>query len=163
MLIFACILFTTFSVTGCSTGLGRALAEAVLKHGDRLVATARNVDTLTALNTIATSSSQLLITKLDVTKNSDVQEAFQQAIHHFGRVDVVVNNAGYGTFGEFESLTEDIINHQLDVNLYGVLRVSKEAVRVFREVNVPVGGRLLQITSVGGFQGFPGGSIYTAR
>ncbi len=135
----------------------------MLKHGDRLVATARNVDTLTALNSIATSPSQLLIVKLDVTKNSDVQAAFQQAIHHFGRVDVVVNNAGYAAFGEFESLTEDVINHQLDVNFHGVLRVSKEAVRVFREVNVPVGGRLLQISSVVGFQGFAVGSIYTAR
>ncbi len=135
----------------------------MLKHGDRLVATARNVDSLAFLAGLQSEESQLLTVKLDVTNASEVEEAFEQAIKRFGRVDVVVNNAGFGVFGEFESLTEDNIKQQLDVNLHGVFRVSRAAVKVFREVNVPSGGRLLQISSVGGFQGFPLCSIYNAR
>ncbi len=150
-------------VTGCSTGLGRALAEAVLQHGDRLVATARNVDSLASLQSFAKEEKQLLALKLDVTKNSEVEEAFQQAIQHFGRVDVVVNNAGFGVFGEFESLSEENIRQQLEVNLHGVFKVSRAAVRVFREVNKPLGGRLIQISSAAGFQGIPAASIYNTR
>ncbi len=108
-------------------------------------------------------SSQLVIAKLDVTKSSDIDEAFQQAINHFGRVDVVVNNAGIGVIGEFESLSEENIKLQLEVNFHGVLRVSREAIKVFRKINKPCGGRLLQISSVGGFQAFPICSAYNAR
>ncbi len=116
-----------------------------------------------SLRSFASEEKQLLIVKLDVTKSSDVEAAFQQAIHHFGHVDVVINNAGFGVFGEFESLSEENINQQLDVNFHGVLKVSRAAVRVFREVNKPLGGRLIQISSAAGFQGFPAASIYNAR
>jgi NAD(P)-dependent dehydrogenase (short-subunit alcohol dehydrogenase family) len=143
------------------------LSEAVLKQGDRLVATARNVSALADLASLATGGDQLITVKLDVTKQEDVDEAFAQAVEHFGRVDFVVNNAGYGLMGEFESISDEQIRAQLDVNLWGVLRVSRAAVKVFREVNnksVPKsGGHLIQISSVGGFTTAPCLSIYQAR
>jgi NAD(P)-dependent dehydrogenase (short-subunit alcohol dehydrogenase family) len=139
------------------------LSVAVLKSGDSLVATARNVSTLTHLSQLS-GHEQLLTLKLDVTKQADVDDAFAQAIKHFGRIDVVVNNAGYGLMGELESLDEEQIRSQLDVNLWGVMRVSRAALKVFREVNEPkVGGRLLQISSIGGFRVYPCMGLYHAR
>lgn len=149
-------------ITGSSTGLGRSLAEAVLAAGERLVATARNVSALDGLAELA-DTDRLLAVQLDVTDQAQVDAAFAQAVARFGRVDVVVNNAGYGLQGEFESLTDDQIRAQLDVNLWGVMRVTRAALRVFREVNPqPIGGRLLQISSIGGFRAGPSLSIYHA-
>jgi NAD(P)-dependent dehydrogenase (short-subunit alcohol dehydrogenase family) len=144
------------------------LSEAVLKQGDRLVATARNVSVLADLASFATSDRDQLITvKLDVTKQEDIDEAFAQAVKHFGRVDVVVNNAGYSLMGEFESTSDEQIRDELDVNLWGVLRVSRAAIKVFREVNNKSkpnsGGHLIQISSVAGFVPAPGMSIYHTR
>ena len=136
----------------------------MLQQGDRLVATARNVSTLAHLTGLAAhGDDQLLITKLDVTKQEDVDEAFAKAVKQFGRVDVVVNNAGYGLFGELESLSDEQIQSQLDVNLWGVLRVTRAALKVFRENQQPIGGRLIQISSVGGFHAVPCLSVYNAR
>lgn len=137
----------------------------MLKSGERLVATARNVGALEGLAQLATKESdqqpQLLTVRLDVSDQAQVDDAFAQAVARFGRVDVVVNNAGYGLHGELESLSDDDIRALLDVNLWGVIRVTRAAVRVFREVNrAPVGGRLLQISSVGGFTVLPTLSIY---
>jgi NAD(P)-dependent dehydrogenase (short-subunit alcohol dehydrogenase family) len=134
----------------------------VLTAGERLVATARNVSALDGLTELA-DADRLLTVPLDVTDQTQVDAAFAQAVARFGRVDVVVNNAGYGLHGEFESLTDDQIRAQLDVNLWGVMRVTRAALRVFREVNQqPVGGRLLQISSIGGFRAGPSLSIYHA-
>jgi NAD(P)-dependent dehydrogenase (short-subunit alcohol dehydrogenase family) len=121
------------------------------------------VSTLTHLSDLA-GPQQLLTLQLDVTKQGEVDDAFAQAVKHFGRIDVVVNNAGYGLMGELESLTDEQIREQLDVNLWGVIRVSRAAIKVFREVNQPaVGGRLLQISSIGGFRVHPGMGMYHAR
>jgi NAD(P)-dependent dehydrogenase (short-subunit alcohol dehydrogenase family) len=137
----------------------------VLRQGERLVATARNVSTLDGLSQLAAAGAeqQLLTVKLDVTDQAQVEDAFAQAVARFGRIDVVVNNAGYGLLGEFESLSDDDIRALLDVNLWGVIRVTRAALRVFREVNrQPVGGRLLQISSIGGFAASQAISGYSA-
>jgi NAD(P)-dependent dehydrogenase (short-subunit alcohol dehydrogenase family) len=137
----------------------------VLRQGERLVATARNVSTLDGLSQLAAAGAeqQLLTVKLDVTDQAQVEDAFAQAVARFGRIDVVVNNAGYGLLGEFESLSDDDIRALLDVNLWGVIRVTRAALRVFREVNRrPVGGRLLQISSIGGFAASQAISGYSA-
>lgn len=137
----------------------------MLNHGDRLVATARDVSTLQTLAELVKGDVEktLLTVRLDVTKADEVEEAFKKAIDHFGRIDVVINNAGFGLAGEFESVSDELARKQLDVNLWGVIRVSRAALRVFREVNQPSGGRLLQISSVGGFVAFPGFPYYHTR
>jgi NAD(P)-dependent dehydrogenase (short-subunit alcohol dehydrogenase family) len=102
-----------------------------------------------------------LSVKLDVTNQSDVDASFKTALNKFGRIDVVVNNAGYGLSGVFEELTADQIKTQMDVNFFGLLHVTKKAMDVMRNQK-PSGGLIQQVTSIGGQRGFPSFSIYCA-
>jgi NAD(P)-dependent dehydrogenase (short-subunit alcohol dehydrogenase family) len=148
-----------FFITGTSTGFGYYYVEKCLKEGDKVVATARNSSKLSFPD--ATKDNYLAL-DCDGTKQASIDAAFDKAVSHFGRVDVVVNNAGYGLSGEFESLSEEQIRTQMEVNYFGLLNVTRKALETMREKNSPPGGRIQQITSIGGQRGVPTFSIYCA-
>jgi len=147
-----------FFITGTSTGFGNYLVQEVLDNGDIAVATARKPETLKFKGT---SEKNFLALKLDVTSSSDISTAFKSALDQFSRIDVVVNNAGYGLAGVFEELSEQQIKTQMDVNFFGLIAVTRKAMEVMREQK-PSGGVIQNVTSIGGQRGFPYYSIYCA-
>jgi NAD(P)-dependent dehydrogenase (short-subunit alcohol dehydrogenase family) len=151
-----------FVVTGASSGLGKAVVEHALSKGDKVSATCRKPSDLAELAS-KYPPSQLIVLQLDVTSTSDIGIIFAKAIDAFGRVDIVYNNAGYAAIGEAEGTSEEVGRRLYDVNFWGAINVSKEAVKVFREVNKPIGGVLLQASSVVGVSGHAGGAIYSSR
>ena len=136
------------------------MTEYLLKLGHKVVATLRKP---VAVSDLATRypPTQLLVVKVDVTDEADITAAFAKAEEVFGRIDVVFNNAGISIAGEVESVDEADARDLLDVNFWGAVRVTKEAVRFFREVNKPIGGRLLQVSS-GVLEGRAAGGFYLA-
>ncbi|TVY49818.1 putative oxidoreductase [Lachnellula occidentalis] len=147
-----------FLITGTSTGFGNHLVQEVIDKGDIVVATARKPEQLSFKNT---SDKNFLAVKLDVTKKADIDAAFKAAIDKFKRVDVVVNNAGYGLSGPFEELADDQIRKQMEVNFFGLIDVTRKAMQTMREQK-PSGGLIQQVTSIGGQRGTPLFSIYCA-
>ncbi|KAJ7058835.1 NAD(P)-binding protein [Mycena amicta] len=153
---------TQFStVIGASSGFGRATAETALRMNEKVVGVCRHPEDL---NDLAKANPESFIAvKCDVTKQEDVLAAFASAIEKFWRVDVVLNSAGTAMLAELEASPDDAARALFDVNFWGALTVSREAVRVFRDVNPGgVGGRLLNITSGVGFSGMPLCGIYAA-
>lgn len=148
---------STWLITGSSRGLGRALAEAVLAAGHRLVATARNPDSLHDL--VERFPETVRTVALDVTDPAAAQRAVQTAVEAFGRLDVLVNNAGYGDVGSVEDTSLEAFRAQIETNLFGTLILTKAAIPVMR---VQRSGRILQLSSVGGRLGAPGRAPYSA-
>ncbi|MCJ1687549.1 SDR family NAD(P)-dependent oxidoreductase [Rathayibacter sp. VKM Ac-2927] len=146
----------TWFLTGTSSGFGRLWAEAALERGDRVAATARDPRSLDDL--AESFPDRLLPLALDVTDRDGVLAAVDRAERHFGRIDIVVNNAGYGHFGMVEELTEREIREQLETNFFGALWVTQAALPALRRSR----GRLLQVTSEGGVRAFPGIGAYHA-
>ncbi|KAF3042300.1 hypothetical protein E8E11_005646 [Didymella keratinophila] len=146
-----------FLITGTSTGFGEELVKVVLKNGDYAVATARNSSKLKFNGANDTNS---LMVDLDVTDKSSIDKAFEAAIKKFKRVDVVVNNAGYGLSGPFETLSESQLRKQMDINFFGLIDVTRKALETMRELKT--GGVIQQVTSIGGQIGVPSFSIYCA-
>jgi NAD(P)-dependent dehydrogenase (short-subunit alcohol dehydrogenase family) len=144
-------------VTGSSRGLGRALSEKILAAGDLLVATARDSQQLAPL--VERYGSKILPLDLDVRNPEQVRYALDSAIERFGRIDVLVNNAGYGFIGAFEEMTEDEFKGQIDTNFWGVVNVTRAILPILRKQG---SGRILQVTSVGGRNAGPGLSGYHA-
>jgi NAD(P)-dependent dehydrogenase (short-subunit alcohol dehydrogenase family) len=144
-------------VTGASSGFGRAIAQAVLDHGDRVVATARDLDAIQEL--VDQDPGRALALPLDVTDPAAARAAIEQATARFGRVDVVVNNAGYGHGGAVEELTDDELRQQLEVNLFGVINVTRAALPRLRAQGA---GHLVQMSSLNGVEGLVGGAYYAA-
>ncbi|PZF74728.1 oxidoreductase [Taibaiella soli] len=144
-------------ITGSSRGLGRSLTEAVLAHGDKVAATARNPQQLNDLT--EKYPEQILPLPLDVTQNDQIKNAVEKAIDHFGRIDVLVNNAGFGITGATEAFTEEQVRSQLETNLYGPIAVTRAVLPHMRKQG---SGRILQISSVGGRIANAGISIYHA-
>ncbi|MFN6562974.1 MAG: oxidoreductase [Nostoc sp. ChiSLP01] len=142
-------------ITGSSKGLGRALAEAVLEQGDTVVLTARNPELIEDL--AAKFPEHTLAVQLDVTKPEEVQEAVKQAITKFGRIDVLVNNAGYGILGAIEEVNNEEVRHQFETNFFGVLELLRTVLPYMREQG---SGHIINISSVGGFVGYAGTGIY---
>ncbi|HWW24602.1 MAG TPA: oxidoreductase [Caulobacter sp.] len=147
----------TWLITGASRGLGRALAEAVLEAGDRLVATARDPANLRPLQ--QQYGAAVLIAPLDVTDPAGAQAAIQSAVDHFGGLDVLVNNAGYGDVGSVEDTSLEDFRRQIEANLFGTIIVTKAAIPVMREQRR---GHIIQFSSVGGRVGAPGRGAYSA-
>jgi NADP-dependent 3-hydroxy acid dehydrogenase YdfG len=140
----------TWFITGASRGFGRAWAQAALERGDRVAATARDVSTLDDL--AAAHPEALLPVTLDVTDRDAAFAAVAAAHERFGRLDVVVNNAGYGLFGAIEEVDEAQARAQLDTNLLGALWVTQAALPILRGQR---SGHILQVSSIGGIAAFP--------
>lgn len=137
-------------ITGASRGFGREFAIAALSRGDRVAATARNVSALAGLG--EEFGDRLLALELDVTNRDQVNASIAEAHAKFGRLDVVVNNAGYGLFGAVEEISPSQLHQQLDVNLFGVLHVTQAVLPLMRAQN---SGHIVQISTIGGVVAFP--------
>lgn len=144
-------------ITGTSRGFGREWAIAGLERGDKVAATARNTDTLADL--AEKYGDALLPIALDVTDRDADFAAVKAAHDHFGRLDIVVNNAGYGHFGFVEELTEAEARAQLETNLFGALWVTQAALPYLRAQR---SGHIIQVSSIGGITAFPLVGIYHA-
>ncbi|MEX3105332.1 SDR family NAD(P)-dependent oxidoreductase [Streptomyces sp. ST1015] len=144
-------------VTGSSRGFGRQFVTAALERGDKVAATARNIDSLADL--AAVHGESILPLALDVTDKAAVTPAVQRAHEHFGRLDVIVNNAGYGLFGAVEELSEQQVRDQMETNFFGALWVTQAALPLLRAQG---SGHIVQISSVGGVAAFPNLGVYNA-
>jgi NAD(P)-dependent dehydrogenase (short-subunit alcohol dehydrogenase family) len=144
----------TWFITGTSSGFGRLMTEKLLERGDRVAATARNTD---ALSDLKDRHGDLLWTaKLDVTDTAAVRDVVARAFGDLGRIELIVNNAGYGLFGAVEELSDQQI---LDTNLVGPIQITRAALPHLREQG---GGRIIQLSTYGGQAANPGASLYNA-
>ena len=135
-------------ITGAGAGLGRAIAEAAVTAGDAVLATARDPRSVADFDAAA---------RVDVTDQGSIDEAVAYAMKRFGRIDVVVNNAGHGLIGATEELADEDLSNLLDVNLFGALRVTRAVLPVMR---IQRSGLIIQMSSVGGIVGNPGHAAY---
>jgi NAD(P)-dependent dehydrogenase (short-subunit alcohol dehydrogenase family) len=138
-------------ITGTSSGFGRTLAEAVLARGERVVATARDVGAVQDL------AGRALVAPLDVTDPASIRAAVDTALAAYGRIDVLVNNAGHGLVGALEELSDEQTRKVLETNVFGVLAVTRAVLPHFRERR---SGHIVQLSSVGGVVATPGHAIY---
>jgi NAD(P)-dependent dehydrogenase (short-subunit alcohol dehydrogenase family) len=144
-------------ITGTSKGFGRVWAEAALARGDRVAATARDVTTLRPL--VDQYGDLVAAIALDVTDKAAVPAAVAETIRRFGRIDVAVNNAGYGLFGTIEEVSETEARAQLETNLFGALWVTQAVLPQMREQG---SGHIIQVSSIGGVNAFPTVGLYHA-
>jgi NAD(P)-dependent dehydrogenase (short-subunit alcohol dehydrogenase family) len=147
----------TWFITGTSRGFGREWAIAALDRGDKVAATARDIAALDEL--VAKYGDAILPIQLDVTDRDADFAAVKQAHEHFGRLDVIVNNAGYGQFGMLEEISEAEIRAQLETNVLGVLWITQAALPYLREQG---SGHILQVSSIGGISAFRSTGAYHA-
>lgn len=147
----------TWFITGTSRGFGREWAIAALERGDRVAATARDAASLDDL--VQKYGDALLPITLDITDRAADFAAVARSHDHFGRLDIVVNNAGYGHFGMIEEITEDEARRQLETNLFGALWVTQAALPYLRGQG---SGHIIQVSSIGGITAFPRVGIYHA-
>ncbi len=145
----------TIFITGCSSGIGRAAARLFHEEGWNVVATMRNPDKEKSLR----EDNRLVKLKLDVQDKGTIKKAVTSAIKRFGRIDVVVNNAGYGSVGPLEAATDDQIRRQFEVNVFGLIDVIRAILSHFRENR---SGRFINISSMGGRVTFPFFALYHA-
>ena len=146
---------TVWLITGSSTGFGRALAEAVLKHGDRLITTARKPEQLQDLVNQYPETAKAV--PLDVTNLTEVKAAVDAALAAFGRLDVLVNNAGYGLIGALEEVSEQQIRRNFETNLFGAINMIRAALPIMREQKA---GHFVNMSAIAGFSNELGFSIY---
>jgi len=144
-------------ITGCSRGFGREWAIAALERGDKVAATARDTSTLDDL--VTKYGDAVLPLQLDVTDREADFAAVAAAHEHFGRLDIVVNNAGYGQFGFIEELSEQEFRDQIETNVFGAMWVTQAALPFLREQR---SGHILQVSSIGGISAFPNIGAYHA-
>jgi len=144
-------------ITGSSKGLGKSLALEVLTNGDQLVATARNIQDLNDL--VEKFPSQVLALPLDVSYKVQIDAAIAKGFAHFGRIDVLVNNAGFGVIGAAEAFTQEQVDSQLAVNLYAPIELTRAVLPIMRKQG---SGHILQVSSIGGRVGNPGLTMYQA-
>lgn len=144
-------------ITGTSKGFGRIWAEAALDRGDKVAATARDATTLAPL--VERYGENALALALDVQDREADFAAVRQARERFGRLDVVVNNAGYGLFGAVEEVSPEQARDQIETNLFGALWVTQAALPILREQRA---GHIIQVSSIGGVTAFAGVGLYHA-
>lgn len=147
----------TWFITGTSTGFGRALTEQLLARGERVAATARSPEALAALQDRYPHT--LWIGRLDVCDGGAIDAVVARAVEELGRIDVVVSNAGYGLIGAAEESTDEQIRRQIDTNLLGSIRLIRAFLPHLRRQH---GGRIVQLSSMGGQAAFPSASVYHA-
>jgi NAD(P)-dependent dehydrogenase (short-subunit alcohol dehydrogenase family) len=144
-------------ITGASSGIGAGVVKAALESGDRVIATARNIEKLRS--SLGQESDQLAFVALDVTNEAQAQQAIAAATEKFGRIDVLVNNAGYCLMGALESLTTAQIEQQFATNFYGVLYVMRAALPIMRR---QAAGRIFNVSSMAGVVGYGRVGAYAA-
>ncbi|MDN4631657.1 oxidoreductase [Sphingomonas sp. PsM26] len=144
-------------VTGCSTGFGRDLAQLIIDRGWRLIATARDADRVADL--AAAAPDRVLALALDVTEQAQIDSVVAAAIETFGRIDVLVNNAGYGYQSTIEEGVDDEIRKQFDANVFGLFAMTRA---VLPHMRAQKSGHIINITSVAGLVGFMGSGYYAA-
>lgn len=143
-------------ITGASRGLGLAIAKTALNAGNRVVVTARNTEVL--INLFG-NNPKVIIQSLDVTDTNSISAAVDTANNQFGRIDVLVNNAGYGQLGWFENTTEEQIRNQFETNVFGVMNVTRAVLPIMRAQH---SGNIFTITSVSGIFSVAGGAVYAS-
>jgi NAD(P)-dependent dehydrogenase (short-subunit alcohol dehydrogenase family) len=149
----------TWFVTGASKGLGLALVKKLLQEGYRVAATSRNVKELQQA-VGAAAREVFLPLAVDLKNENSVEKGIKETVTHFGSIDVVVNNAGYGLTGSLEELSDEEVRQNFDINVFGVLNVIRKALPYMRKQQ---SGHIFNIASIGGFIGtFPGFGSYTA-
>ncbi len=144
-------------ITGSSTGFGRSLTEAVLKHGDCVIATARKPEQLQDL--VERYPNTVKALRLDITNLDEVHSAVNAAIDAFGRIDVLVNNAGYGLVGALEEYSEDQIRQNIETNLFGAINTIRAVLPIMRAQKA---GHILNMSAIAGFTNELGFSVYGA-
>lgn len=144
-------------ITGCSTGFGRNIALEVLKEGNMVAVTSRNTDDVKDI--IAQYPDNAIAIKLDVTNNDQIKSAVEIATEKFGRIDVLVNNAGIGYFGAIEESEEDQVRRMFEINFFGLTQVTNAVLPVMRKQR---SGHIINISSVGGMMALPGIGFYNA-
>ncbi len=143
-------------VTGASKGLGFELVKKLLAEGYQVAATSRTVEALTSA--FGASSENFLPLSMNITDNGDVKSAIEKTVGHFGKVDVIVNNAGYGQLGTLEELSDEETRANFEVNVFGTLNVIRNAMPYLRAQK---SGNIFNISSIGGYYGgFPGWGVY---
>ena len=147
----------TIFITGASRGFGKIWAEAFLKRGDKVIATARNLDNLNDL--VQAYGDSILPIQLDVNNRQASFDAVAKAKNHFGRIDVLINNAGYGLFGTIEETSEQEARDQIETNVFGLLWATQAVLPIMREQG---SGHIIQVSSVLGVATLPVLGIYNA-
>ncbi|TFW13788.1 SDR family oxidoreductase [Duganella callida] len=148
---------SNWMITGISSGFGRLMAEQLLARGERVAGTVRKLDSVADLT--ARYGDRLWLAQLDVRDTPAVRRAVDAAYGALGRIDVIVNNAGYGLFGAAEEVTDEQLVQQIQTNLIGSMQVARAALPHLRAQG---GGRILQISTMGGQMAMPGASLYHA-
>ena len=141
-------------ITGASTGFGKAIAEVVLERGDIAVATFRKEE---QANAFSSNDDGKLGVVLDVTDKAQIKNGVDKALEAFEKIDVLVNNAGYGSMGSLEEVDEQELRYQFDVNVFGAVNMIKAVLPYMRQQK---SGNILNITSIGGLTAYPGVSVY---
>lgn len=144
-------------ITGCSTGFGRELAKQLLENNYKVVVTARNIEKIQDL--VGINQENALALALDVTNEAQVKEAVEQAEKHFGRIDVLVNNAGFGYFGAIEESDETEVRSMFETNFWGLAAMTRAVLPKMRELR---SGFIINVSSIGGFVSFPAVGYYNA-
>lgn len=144
-------------ITGCSTGFGRLLSDAALKQGDQVYVTSRITKDVDDIARKYPALSK--VCQLDVTDKASIQNALEVAVNAFGRIDVLVNNAGFGFSGAFEEMSDEQIRKEFDTNFFGVLNVTRAALPILRKQG---SGHILNFSSVVGRMSFPTMGTYCA-
>ncbi len=144
-------------ITGCSTGFGRALATYTLSLGNKVAVTARNVADVQDI--VAGYEANSIVLKLDVTDPEQIKTAVQQTFEAFGRIDVLVNNAGIGYFGAVEESEDVAVRKMFEINFFGLTKMIQETLPVMRAQR---SGHIVNIASIGGLVGFPAVGFYNA-
>ncbi|HTI08115.1 MAG TPA: oxidoreductase [Puia sp.] len=144
-------------ITGASSGFGKAFAEYAISKGYNVIVTARRTDKLETIRALA--PDQVAAIRMDVTDNKEVASALEQAIRRFGRIDVLINNAGYGIVGAVEETPDDELRAQMETNFYGAVNVIKAILPQLREQR---SGAIVNISSLGGQLSFAGFGAYSA-
>ncbi len=146
-------------ITGCSTGFGKLLSERLLKQGERVVATARKLESLSSLSSLVKTENQLIRMRLDVTQNHLIQTVIQHTLEKFGKIDILVNNAGYGYVGALEETSESEIRKIFNTNVFGLIKMIRAVLPQMRQQK---SGHIINLSSVSGVVALPGVSIYAA-
>lgn len=147
----------TWFITGVNSGFGRQMTEQLLARGDRVAGTARKMDAVSDLKT--KYRDRFWLAHLDVTDTPSIRQVVNKAFYDLGKIEVVINNAGYGLFGAAEELTDEQITHQINTNLIGSIQIVRAVLPHLRQQG---GGRILQLSTYGGQAALPGASLYHA-